>query len=144
MWSRTSNALLDRSTNAQIMWTERVRKERRRLGLEKPGGPTTADLLLGVSRVAAKEPANSRRAAQRKALPRPPELFEKAFVDLHHRRIPELHRAVLMEWRNKRVASRSSSLPSLAKLHGETFEPYHRYQIEEPRLARLERIFQHG
>lgn len=52
-----------------------------------------------------KEPANSRRAAQRlgvsvqavqcmcgiecqnarKALPRPPELFEKAFVDLHHR-----------------------------------------------------------
>mmetsp|Transcript_30591 Transcript_30591/g.57241 ORF Transcript_30591/g.57241 Transcript_30591/m.57241 type:complete len:187 (-) Transcript_30591:153-713(-) len=52
-WNRTNGAFIDRTSHGIIIWSERIRKERHRLGLED--GPTTADLMIGD--VLARQPA---------------------------------------------------------------------------------------
>eukprot|EP00439_Symbiodinium_sp_Y106_P036132 s380_g4.t1 len=46
-WSRTNGAFIDRTSHGIILWAERIRTERRRLGLEDPNAPTTADVMIG-------------------------------------------------------------------------------------------------
>eukprot|EP00434_Breviolum_minutum_P020623 symbB.v1.2.018184.t1/scaffold1436.1/size118852/7 len=114
------------------MWAERIHKERRRLGLEEPGGPTTADLMSSNKRARRPEvvddlPVKDVRPAYDH------ELFRTAQSDLEKRRSLEVERPCIMEWRSKR-RSATKQLQSASMSVLERFEM-------EPRLARLERSF---
>lgn len=112
MWSRTSNALLDRGSHATIMWAERIHKERRRLGLEEPGGPTTADFMFSKKRTKPRqdEDMETVQDIRQQIHPEMDVLFQTALSDIQRRRVIEVQRPCIMEWRSKRKSGPVSGL----------------------------------